>query len=294
MNPSPLLLQSSNQVSQTNVLTAVPRGNVIVCDCKIEGVEAWEEKPWGYESGRVINIDHHAQTPLMRRYISSANLAALYVAQNGAAKSNETVIINHTDCDSVLSAAIMCGDVEPLPEYGEAAIAADHTGKVNPIADLLQALDAKRDYAFSLRNLRLLLDGSALDDEADVLLQKRHGKRALASKLVEDGKFTIQNGLAWAVLDDTIDSEFFPALLPDAIMIATFSPRPNEPGKWNAKFRLGTAAPGTLWVEKIIQPIDAKFGGRWNAGSNKRGGGSSISPSQYAAKIMATIQNDNE
>lgn len=279
----------NKDVAPPTVLGITDAGRLFACDFTITGAEHFEEMPWGYEQGRLINIDHHAPTPQMRRHVSSANLALLYVAQKGMAQSGETVVINHTDCDSVLSAGIMCGHLEPLPEFGAAAIAADHTGEVNAIADLLQALDAKRDYEYSLRNLRLLMEGFALDEEAQILLDKRHARRALAKDLVDNGTFTMQNGVAWALLDDSVDSEFFPALLPDAILIITFSPRPGEAAKWNAKFRLGNAAPANLEIERIIKPIDAGFGGRWNAGSNKRGGGSTIPPNEYANAVLTSL-----
>lgn len=285
-----ILLPLEKEVAPNTVLDITDSGRLYACDFTITGAELFEEMPWGYEQGRLINIDHHAPTPKMRQNISSANLALLYVAQNGITQSGETVVINHTDCDSVLSAAIMCGHLAPLPQFGAAAIAADHTGEVNAIADLLQALDAKRDYEYSLRNLRLLMEGYALEEDTQLLLHKRHARRTLAKDLVDKGAFTMQDGVAWALLDDSIDSEFFPALLPDAILIITFSPRSGEVGKWNAKFRLGNAAPIDLGLEKIIKPIDAGFGGRWNAGSNKRGGGSNLLPDDYVAGIKRNLR----
>jgi hypothetical protein len=278
-------------VSAAEVLNISDSHRIFACDFVIAGAETFEEKPWGYESGRLVNIDHHAPTPRMRRQVSSTNLALLYVRDCGVAGVNETIVINHTDCDSVLSAAVLRGEIEPNEIFGEAAIAADHTGKENSIADLLQALDKKRDYDFSLRNLQLLLNGQDLDEEAQIALNKRLAKREKATQLIRDGIFAVENGVAWAELDEAIDGEFFPALLPETALIVMFSPRKDEPGRWDAKFRLGAAAPEQLSLIDVIQPIDKGYGGRWNAGSNKRAGGSDILPRKYAARIVMNIGN---
>lgn len=289
MPTNPVLLQLEKEVALQTVLDVAETGQLFACDFGITGAERFVIRPWGYELGRVVNIDHHAPTPVMRRRVSSANLALLYVSKNGIAQSGDTVLINHTDCDSILSAAIMCGHLKPLPVLGEAAIAADHTGEENAIADLLQALDEMRDYHYSLRNVRLLMEGNSLDERAKVLLAKRRAERAAAIELIGKQAFHIQDGVAWIELENAIDGAFFPALLPNAAVIILFSPRPHQAGKWNVKARLGIAAHSGLSVEQLIKPIDANFGGRWNAGSNKRGGGTTIPPKVYAAAIMAAL-----
>lgn len=248
---NPVLLKLEKEVVPQTVLDVAETGQLFACDFGIIGAERFEEKPWGYEEGRLVNIDHHAPTLSMRRYVSSANLALSYVSQKGIAQPSDTVVINHTDCDSILSAAIVCGHLEPLPMFGEAAIAADHTGENNAIADLLQAIDEKRDYQYSLRNLRLLMDGLPLDTSAKVLLDKRLSERAAAKELVDRKAFNIRNGVAWIEMESAIDSAFFPALLPDAAVIVMFSPRPHESGKWNVKARLGMAAHSGLLVERL-------------------------------------------
>lgn len=254
------------------------------------GAETFEARPWGYEDGRLVNIDHHAPTARMRQRISSANLALQYVDENGVTGPQDTVVLNHTDCDSVLAAAIVRGDVEPLEMLGQAAIAADHTGEENAVADLLQALDEERDYYYSLQNLRLLLEGKPLEARAQAALAGRHAKRRKAEELVRAGAFTVQNGMAWAEVDDTIDGELFPALLPQAVLIAMFSPREGEAGKWNARFRLGNAAPPGLSLAAIITAVDAGYSGRWNAGSNKRTGGGTLAPQEYAKVVMQRLE----
>lgn len=285
-----VLLELKERVTQQDVLQACDSERIFACDFYVTGAEQFVEKTWGYEDGRIINIDHHAPTPFMRRHVSSANLALEYIQKNGVAKGSETVVINHTDCDSVLAAALMIGSIEPLPQFGEAALAADHTGEENAIADLLQALDSKRDYNLSLRKLRKLMAGETLDDQAQDALRKRRQKRELAAKFVNDGIFSLQNGIAWAVLKESIDGEFLPALLPDAMLIVTFTSLRGEPQKWNAKMRLGNAAPEGLSLGDVIRPFDKGYGGRWNAGSNKRAGGSAINPKDYIDTIKANLE----
>lgn len=52
-----------------------------------------------------------------------------YVKEEGIASPADCVVINHTDCDSVLSSAIIRGILPPEKRFGDAAIAADHTGE---------------------------------------------------------------------------------------------------------------------------------------------------------------------
>ena len=139
----PILMPMRPIVRVDEVLRATDAMRVLVADCYIEGVEKWNPKPWGWETefgdGRtIVNIDHHAEDPRFFRNISSGNLAMEYLAVNGVDPST-AVAINHTDCDSVISAALLCGRIDPAERYGDAVVvAADHTGEPNEIADLLR------------------------------------------------------------------------------------------------------------------------------------------------------------
>lgn len=287
---SPVLIPLASVVHSEQLLEIAPTGAIYACDFTVAGVESWQERAWGYEQGRILNIDHHADTPLMRRRVSSANLALLRVAEAGAATAGESVVINHTDCDSVLSAAIMCGAVEPLPELGEAAIAADHTGEVNAIADLLQALDGRRNYDYSLECLKRLLRGAPLDAEARKALDARAAKRELAVRLVSSGAIVFAGGVAALVADETVDGELLPPLLPDAWLIVSFSPCPGEANRWNCKARIGNAAPQGFALSRLMKAVAPNYGGRWNAGSNKRGGGSAVAPETYVANVIEQVK----
>lgn len=289
--PTVHLLPLSNAVQPEAALAVALEGNIFACDLYISGAETFSPETWGYRQGRLFNIDHHAPVSHMSRHISSANLAIAYVEANGPARAGDCVVLNHTDCDSVLSGAIVAGDLPTAPELGAAAIAADHTGQEDPIADLLQAVDELRDYEFSLRNLRLLLRGAALESVACKALQARESARKFAASLVDRGKFGQVGGLAFTVMENDVDGEFFLPMLPAAVAILIITPR-HEPGRWNAKIRLGNAAPEGLSLHHLnIGEFDPDFGGRWNAGSNKRGVGTSISPEAYAAEVSARLQS---
>jgi hypothetical protein len=119
----------------------------------VSGAERWDSVPGGYADGRIVNVDHHAPTSRMAQPISSTNLALERVRAVGLPSGDTRLVITHTDCDSVLTAGILSGRLDAEDRYGDAAIAADHTGEPNEIADLLQALDGRRDVELSLASL---------------------------------------------------------------------------------------------------------------------------------------------
>lgn len=259
-------------------------GEIIACDCYVAGAEDGREAPGGYTLGRIVNVDHHAPTARMARPISSANLALERLASVGPPGSDAQIVVTHTDCDSILSAGLMSGWLAPDPEYGAAAVAADHTGAEHPIADLLQALDPLRDVELSLAGLAALCSGSALPPAAAGPLAERHRKRAVAAAAVADGTVRVIRGLAVGRFDHALDGEFFPALLPDASLIVLASPLASTPDRLEVKLRLGAAARAGLTLHALrVRDLDPAFGGRWNAGSNKRGGGTALSLDAYAS-----------
>jgi hypothetical protein len=201
------------------------------------------------------------------------------------------MLINHVDADSLLSSLIMAGILKPNEEFGQAAIAADHTGEENAIADLLQAIQIFRDVDFSARNLELLLRGEELDPKAAERLLVRLADREMAKEMVDSGAFEYAGSVAYTALERKIDAGFLPSLLPGAAVILTFSPMKDDPTKNEVKIRLGQAVPaGTSLHDLGITDFDPGFGGRWNAGSNKRGGGTELSPAEYAEKLDTKLQ----
>jgi hypothetical protein len=173
----------------------------------------------------------------------------------------------------------------PDEVFGEAVIAADHTGAPNAIADLLQALDPLRDFEYSLSCLR----GQSLDGRAAELLAKRHAERARAKELVESGAFHKVGQVAIAKLTaEKVAGEFLPSLLPEAAVIVSASPMEN--GRWETKVRLGAAARAGVTLYSLgVRAFEPNFRGRWNAGSTKRAGGSTVDPLSLAEYLPGQL-----
>jgi hypothetical protein len=285
----PTLLESSKDVTHADLTSRFSDQIVFACDFHVRDIELGTAVPGGYRVGNVINIDHHAPTDRMRRRISSTNLAIEQVRAEGVAPADAAVVINHTDCDSVLSGAIVAGRLPPDPRFGDAAIAADHTGDADPIADLLQSLERSRDFELSLRNLRRLLAGVPLDPSVQTLYMNRLGRREQAAELVRSGGIRRIGRVDLAMPACELEGEFFPPLLPEAMVIMVATPARNDPTRWQIKIRLGDAAPAGVTLHRIIDGLDEGYGGRWNAGSNNRGGGSAEYPAEYAARVAERV-----
>jgi hypothetical protein len=181
-----VLLPASNRVTRDELEAAVPVGLVIACDFYVEHIERdGVEVPGGYQAGRVLNIDHHAPTARMARPVSSAPLAIERLATVGRPAPPATVVLNHTDCDSVLTAGIMTGRLPPDPVFARAALAADHTGEPDAFADLLQGIHRSRDLELSLRNLRALLDDLPLEPAAAAALEAHRARREKAAGVLD-------------------------------------------------------------------------------------------------------------
>jgi len=289
-----VLLLPANQLDCPALLAATSTNPVVTADCYVDTVESWEPRPWGWETSRngrrILNIDHHADDPRFFRAVSSGNLAIDYVAANGALAPDVPVIINHTDCDSVIAAAILAGLLPPDPVHGEAVIAADHTGAANAIANLLQALEPVRDFDFCFDALQRLLRNQPMDPRALEYLKQRDADRARAVALVRGGAFQIAGSVAVAVLaGEKVPGEFLPSLLPHAAVIVSASPMAS--GLLETKVRIGLAAlPGETLYSLDVRGIEPNFRGRWNAGSTRRSGGSTIDPIELARRINQALE----
>lgn len=265
-------------------------GPIVACDFYVVGAESANEVPGGYQIETVLNVDHHAPTSRMMRHVSSTNLAIDHVKALGPTSPDSLVIVSHTDCDSVLSSCIMAGELEPDALFGEAAIAADHSGETNEIADVLQSLESLRHLYFSLRNLRKLLDGEPLDSTAQPLYNARLKKREAAAAVVANRDVSVNGSLAFGVLENKLDGEFFPARLPRAALILLMSKRTDSP-RWDAKMRLGQNAPDGASLHNLrTERFDSAFAGRWNAGSNARNGGTTLDPEVYASRVTDAMR----
>jgi hypothetical protein len=295
MSPIPIHLLSQRPNVSPDDLLALHDGLVIACDCYVAGAETWDEVPGGFASGRLVNVDHHAPVDRMARVVSSANLALERVRTLGPTPSDALIVITHTDCDSVLSAGIMAGRLPAEDRYGAAAIAADHTGEVNAIADLLQALDRRRDLEESFAMLARLEGGEPLPDDVILAIDRRTAEREFAAACVREGRVEMHGSVAAIVVAESVDGEFFAPLLPEAVVIAQFRPHDDDPSRLEVKLRLGRAAPAGCTLHALgISEFDPAYGGRWNAGSNRRAGGAAVSAVEYLrwlrTRVAASLQ----
>jgi hypothetical protein len=293
------LLPESSHVTFEDIFERFGREQkVLLCDCYLAEIESrGKEERYGLTCGNIVNIDHHAPIASMERLISSTPLAVEYVTEFGT-HEHDAVVINHTDCDSTLSSAIARGILTPEQQFSDAAIAADHTGEPDAIADLLQALDVRRNLDFSLRNLQLLLNGRAIDDDARALLDTRLNARKRALEMVESGAFHNLGHVTYAHTTAKIDGAFLPALLPKSWVIVLGIPLGNSdgqviPGVTEIKVRLGKSAPPgmTLHSLGLNKDVAMNFAGRWNAGSNKRGGGTRLSVEECAEIVHDRLKS---
>ena len=278
-------------------------GTAFAADFYIDGAETWNSHPggWRHPVEPIISIDHHAPHLSMQRQVSSANLAIEVVAQGPGPGPDDAILISHMDCDSILAAGILSRRIEPNARYGEAALAADHTGEVNEIADLLQALDAHwsrtgrpmpdpdgLEYFFE--SLNRSEQDLSLDAFAKEALGQRQRSRDRAERAVLEGRIEYDQGIAFGVLDEPIEGELLLTCLPEAALVCTMNPHPVAPERWQVKIRLGLAAQGGRSLHQLrIVGFDPAYGGRWNAGSNNRGGGTDLSPDEYIQRLLTEL-----
>lgn len=234
-----------------------------------------------------LNIDHHAPVLEMAHPISTATLVTSYVREQGAiANHDSALIINHSDADSILSSLLLAGKLDAFdPQFSQAAVDADHTGRKNTIADLLVALESKRDLQFSIYCLNKLLRNEPLPNEAQVLLAERQSQREEALQLIQSGLMqNIGNGVYLIESKQSLRSEFFPPAKEDAAIFVIANPEENG---WEYKVRAGNALPPRKRLNEMDIPY---FGGRWNAGGTKRQGTVPIAPQTYAQLIAKKLQ----
>jgi hypothetical protein len=280
-----------------------------VCDFYVEGMEVGEFNGSSLRIGKVSNVDHHSDLSEMKVFVSSAILALKEAEQNPSFDTKKNVVvIHHTDTDSVLTALIMSGAVTPQQardwHFRRAAIAADHTGEPDTIADLLQAL---RDgefkgqgttdrLKFSVKNLQDLLRGQQLEPVAAALLEEYQQERLALQEMVARGEYGSvgeKQQVSWInlPLDSKADAVALPALFPNSLV--AFTCRTNEGTGTPRNFmnvRLGKGLAGKGDLRDIMKAVGLPFGGRWNAGANKRKGGTEMPPQDFAEKIVRALE----
>jgi hypothetical protein len=229
----------------------------------------------GYElSGGVFNIDHHAPGELWERHVSTGVLACQWVRKEGviAAKNGDIVVINHTDCDSVLSALILTGVLPVHERFEQAVLDADHRGTPNEIADMLQACKSLRNLPLMAEALSCYLQGEALPEVVRNQVEQLHESRLVVKQLVDRGKYQERNGVVLIKCDRYFESDLFLNHFPDARVLVVECPSEKSPSVMITRLRLGACIESGLSLHRLgLTDIDPHFGGRFNAGSNKRG-----------------------
>ena len=287
LRENPVELIKESQDVDPEELKENYQGEIVVCDAYVDGIEKTNFDPENctFSDGKIFSIDHHAPIEQFEKNISSTNIAIEFVKKNGPITEG-TTIINHTDCDSILSSLIIKGILPPDEKFDKAAVSADHTGVENEIADLLQSLQYERDIEFSLKNLQLLLEKKQLEPKAQKLFQKRIDEREKVKEIAANKDFKEIDGIVYTEFDKKIDPTLLINQLPEAKIILNFSPLLKDSDLLEARMRRGLSAPDGLCLNKLnITDFDPNWGGRWNAGSNRRGGGIKLSPEEYIKKL---------
>ncbi|MGD9713370.1 MAG: hypothetical protein AB7V46_15070, partial [Thermomicrobiales bacterium] len=139
--------------------------------------------------------------------------------------------------------------------------------------------------------------GESLPISAREALALRQRKREEATRAVTEGRFSTLDGIWWAEFDHEIDGEFFPTLLPKAEVIVVACPHPTVSSRLAIKVRRGRSmSVGRTLHDLRLSEVDPAYGGRWNAGANKRpnevlklAGGTSLSTEEWVGRVSAQV-----
>ncbi len=280
---------------------------MIILDQKVKDIENLGTRaPYGYDISRdglnITVIDHHVSDPELSA-LSTGVLVLRYLHDHFTADKDTMVCITHKDCDSLLSSLMITGALPPLDIYGEAVMAADHTGQADAIADLLQAIEegpksgeilAKERLAFSIRELGALLSGNKLSEDSQRFYDDRVSAREVWKGRLKDF-VQLENGTFYYIFNEKVLSdpcpEFVSVLLPEAKLILVFHNDTSNHDFLQLRVLRGIAGEDKFRVDdpNLIFPEVAGFGGRSDAGSNRRGGVSIVNPVQVAEKIDANL-----
>lgn len=239
-------------------------------------------------------IDHHAPDRRMWRTVSTTPLVCRYVENYGTVGSEVHPVLNHTDADSVLAVWTAMGLLDHRdPRFSQAALAADHTGEPNDIADLLNGIEDTRDVEFSWFCLIHHLSNTPLPARAKQGLDRRRRDREEALEAVARGEF--QQMYPGVYVHERQGSgthpmrtEFVAYALPHAQVIVTSAPRIGIDG-YDYKIRIGPQWPAGHSLHELQLP---QFSGRWNAGGTMRASvPANLRPEQYADEIHRRLGN---
>ena len=283
------LIEKKSSNTPSELKEAFPGKKVFICDFYIEDSENGKIDENGVtDYCDLFIVDHHAPISYMKKHISSAVIASRYVSANGPLDDEYVIVVNHTDTDSLLSVLLMSGKIDPNSEYEQAAIAADHTGEANIISDLLQSSEDGRELKKSIELLLIMVKDPKMVKDLGIM-KERLLIRSELKELVPTFTVNMNNGIAFKIMDKKIDAGLLPALFPNVKAIMVASPMPDR--KWRIRVRLGKLGKN-IELNKLNLP---DTGGRWNAISTSRHGGTNTKPEDYLKMLSDKInQNQND
>ena len=252
-----------------------PSKKICVCDFYVSDSENGKIKGSGItDFSDLLVVDHHMPDPYMMQQISSTLIANKFVSEHGPLNDEYVIVINHTDTDSILSSLIMGGKLKPDSEYDKAAIAADHTGKENIISDLLQSFEDDRNLKTSIEVLLKIME-------------KRLWVRKEMKALIQDRKFEMHNDIALIKTEKKIDACLLLDALTNVKVVVVASPMPKgSQRKWRIRVRSSISGK-VVALNKLNLP---NTGGRWNAVSTSRYGGTDMEPKMYVEMLRHEIE----
>jgi hypothetical protein len=129
-----------------------------------------------------------------------------------------------------------------------------------------------------------------LDDFGRKALDHRARGREAAEEIARS-QVQIDRRVAFATLDEPMEGELLLPVLSGAWIVATANPlRANPDTHWQIKIRLTEAAPAWLSLHDLgLAAFDRSYGGRWNAGSNNRLGGTTLPPEEYRDHLIQAL-----
>jgi hypothetical protein len=265
------------------------RGQICICDFHVKNCELGHlektlgDKPRCIRYQDILIIDHHADIHHMRKRITSTTLAKRYVRKYGPLGVNSVILINHLDCDSILSSLIMSGEISNRKKYVTASIDSDHTGMKNILADIINSQFMENNLKESILSVLEYEQKQTIRHKASQLLSKREIDRKNALEL--SNQFKKEGAVYYFISKEpaNFDAALFVPFFKHAKVILIATPLENK--LWNIKIRLGRKAKN-IHLNNLNLP---KFGGRWNAGGTGWEGGTKIHPKKYAKLINDKI-----
>jgi len=293
------------------MLEASGKRRIVLCDAYVADIESTDGAivtDYGFAlrvpAGEIVIVDHHAPQKRFKRIVTATELAVRYFKKYGPADDNTLVVVNHSDTDSVLAVAIVCGilDYTDNPRrwekmFVEAANAADFNGTMNDIADLLQACEQMEDLGYSVANLRRIMNGAKIGLSAEKIMNDRRADREKVRVAVGHGIFRTYGRVCYAFLDRdfNVDPVLWFSFLPGAAAIVFFVPHPRicaDGGRVRliARMGIGPAGVGRIAFDELdLREFDPAWKGKWNAGSDYYEG-TNLDPKIYVRNLNAKIE----